>query len=97
MKTQKYKHWKLLGSQSVQDVLERLERAYERFFKKQAGLPRFKKVRKYKSFTLKERAGWDLLPDLKPACDETKKRGIGQIKIGKEVYKFTGFSFQASL
>src|SRR5688572_20278878 len=75
MESQKYSHWQLLGSQAVQDVLERLEKAYERFFRKQGGLPRFKKVKKYKSFTLKQKgAGWDLLHDLKPACDETKKR-----------------------
>jgi putative transposase len=88
MKSQKYAHWKLLGSQAVQDVLERLERAYERFFAKKGGLPRFKKVKSYKSFTLKATAGWDLLPDLKHACDERKERGIGQIKIGKTIYKF---------
>jgi putative transposase len=53
--------WRALGSQSVQDVLERLDAAYHRFFK---GLskrpPKFKKVRQRKSFTLKQ-VGWKLL------------------------------------
>ena len=51
--------WPKLGSQAVQEVLERLEAAWERFFKKQGGPPRFKKVKRYKSFTLKQ-AGWKL-------------------------------------
>src|SRR5258707_13811696 len=57
----KYAFWKLLGSQARQDVIERLHQAYRKFFKKEAGLPRFKKVKKYKSFTLKQSAGYQLL------------------------------------
>ena len=55
-KSRRYAYWKDLGSQAVQDVIERLERAYERFFNKQGGLPRFKKVKRYKSFILKQTA-----------------------------------------
>lgn len=79
MKTQRYAFWKDLGSQAVQDVLERLDKAYQRFFVKQSGLPRFKKVKKYRSFTLKQ-AGWKLL-------DSDDKR-YGKIQIGKREYKF---------
>src|SRR5690606_25679084 len=88
MRSQKYAYWKKLGSQAVQEVIERLDKAYQRFFQKQGGLPRFKKVKQYKSFTLKQTAGWQLLPDLKTVSDAQKKRGVGQIKIGKVVYKF---------
>jgi putative transposase len=56
-----------VGSQAVQDVVERLDKAYQRFFAYRrgelgikTGTPRFKKVKKYKSFTLKQ-AGWKLL------------------------------------
>jgi len=60
MHTTQYAYWKALGSQAVQEILERLDEAYQRFFKKQSGFPRFKKVKKFKSFILKQ-AGWDLL------------------------------------
>ena len=56
----RFAFWKKLGSQAVQDVIERLEKAFERFFKKQGGFPKFKKVKGYPSFTLKQ-AGWKLL------------------------------------
>ena len=78
MKTQKYAFWKALGSQAVQDVLERQEKAYARFFNKQGGPPRFRKVKKFRSFTLKQ-AGWKLL-------DSDQK--YGRVRIGKTVYKF---------
>ncbi|MEM6284871.1 MAG: transposase, partial [Chloroflexota bacterium] len=59
-KTVRFGYWRKLGSQAVQDVVQRLEKAYKRFFKGQGGFPRFKKVKKYPSFTLKQ-AGWKLL------------------------------------
>jgi putative transposase len=63
----KYSHWKRVGSQAAQEIVERLDKAYQRFFKykagkttQKAGRPSFKKVKKYSSFTLKQ-AGWKLL------------------------------------
>jgi putative transposase len=55
----KYKHWNLVGSQAIQDIVERIDRAYGLFFRnikahKKASPPRFRKVYKYKSFTLKQ-------------------------------------------
>lgn len=76
----KYAYWQKLGSQAVQDVLERLEKSYQRFFayKKgkgpKAGLPRFQKVKKYSSFTLKQ-AGWAYL-------------GGNKVRLGGDNYKF---------
>jgi hypothetical protein len=50
MKTQRCVLWRDLGSQAVQeDVRERLDRAYQCFFARQGGFPRFKKARKYRS------------------------------------------------
>jgi putative transposase len=69
--------WQQLGSQSVQDICQRIEKAYQLFFKhNQTGVrsPSFKKVKKYKSFTLKQ-AGYNFF-------------GGNRIKIGKKVYKF---------
>ena len=55
------------GSQAVQDVAERIHRAFEMFFgnikrKVRCSPPKFKKVRRYKSFTLKQ-TGWKLDED----------------------------------
>ncbi len=54
--------WKLVGSQAVQDICQRIEKSYQLFFKhnkKGVRPPNFKKVKKYKSFTLKQ-AGYNI-------------------------------------
>jgi putative transposase len=69
--------WQLIGSQAVQDICQRIEEAYKLFFKhhsKGVRPPSFKKVKKYKSFTLKQ-AGYKFL-------------GANRIKIGKRIYQF---------
>ena len=69
--------WQLVGSQAVQDICQRIEKAYQLFFKhnkKGGGPPGFKKVRKYKSFTLKQ-AGYNFL-------------GGTPVKIGSKIYQF---------
>jgi len=69
--------WQLVGSQAVQDICQRIEKAYQLFFKHhQKGVrpPGFKKVKKYKSFTLKQ-AGYKFL-------------GSNRIKIGNRVYQY---------
>ena len=53
-----------IGSQAVQDVAERIGRAYNLFFRNlkrkiRCSPPGFKKVKRYKSFTLKQ-SGWKL-------------------------------------
>ena len=51
-RTSKFKLWKGLHSQCCQDVCKRLDDGYQRFFKKLAkGRPKFRKARKYSSFT----------------------------------------------
>ncbi len=69
--------WQLVGSQAVQDICQRIEKAYQLFFKhhnKGVRPPSFKKVKKYKSFTLKQ-AGYKFL-------------GGNRIKIGERVYQY---------
>ncbi|MTJ13856.1 IS200/IS605 family element transposase accessory protein TnpB [Anabaena sp. UHCC 0187] len=69
--------WQSLGSQAVQDICQRIEKAYQLFFKhnkKGVRPPGFKKVRKYKSFTLKQ-AGYKFL-------------GGNRVKLGNRVYQF---------
>ncbi|EPZ2627101.1 RNA-guided endonuclease InsQ/TnpB family protein [Campylobacter coli] len=59
-KLDKYKHWSKLGSQAIQQITERIDNAYKKFFKRLGGLPSFKKRIKYKSFTLKGSVGYKL-------------------------------------
>lgn len=59
-KIDKYKHWKKLGSQAIQNITERIDEGYKRFYKKQGNIPSFKKISKYKSFTLKGMVGYKL-------------------------------------
>jgi putative transposase len=60
-----FPEFKQVGSQVLQDVIERLDRAYKAFFKRvknrdgKAGFPRFKSRNRYDSFTLKQ-CGWKL-------------------------------------
>lgn len=75
----KFSYMLEIGSQSVQDVVERIDRAYRLFFnnlksKIRTAPPSFKKVSKYKSFTLKQ-AGYKFLDGNK-------------LKIGKTIYKY---------
>jgi putative transposase len=69
--------WQQVGSQAVQDVCQRIEKAYQLFFKhhgKGVRPPGFKKVKRYKSFTLKQ-AGYKFL-------------GGNRVKIGSRVYQY---------
>ncbi len=79
-KHKKFAYIREIGSQAVQDVTDRIDRAYNLFWhnlkqKKKCSPPNFRKVRRYKSFTLKQ-AGWKL--------DETN----GKIRIGKKWYGY---------
>lgn len=62
---QAYPEFKIVGSQCLQDVLQRVDRAFRGFFQRikehngKAGFPRFKSKNRYGSFTLKQ-AGWKL-------------------------------------
>ena len=60
---ERFSYLKEIGSQAVQDITDRVDRAYKLFFeytgKRKIRPPQFKKVRRYKSFTLKQ-AGWSL-------------------------------------
>jgi putative transposase len=63
-KTKRYSFWNNLGSQAIQDIAQRIDRAYKLFFNNlkrgvRTSPPGFKKVRRYRSFTLKQ-AGYKL-------------------------------------
>jgi putative transposase len=60
-----FPEYQRVGSQVLQDVIERLDKAYKAFFRRvrngegKAGFPRFRSRDRYDSFTLKQ-AGWKL-------------------------------------
>jgi putative transposase len=69
--------WQTVGSQAVQKLGQRIERAYLLFFKphkKGVSPPEFKKIKKYKSFTLKP-AGYKFI-------------GGNRVKIANRVYQY---------
>jgi putative transposase len=78
-KQEKFKAWNQVGSQAIQDITDRIDRAYKLFFdslksERKVAPPGFRKRVKYKSFTLKQ-AGYKLL-------------GVNKVKIGKRIYRF---------
>jgi putative transposase len=87
MKTKKYAYWKQVGSQALQELCQRHEAAYQRFFQKKGGLPRFKKVKKFRSFVLKQ-SGWKLGEDSHQRGGEKHPKWTGHIAIDGFDYKF---------
>lgn len=74
-------NWNQVGSQAIQDITDRIDKGYQRFFKwcktksgPKARPPKFKKAKNYKSITLKQ-SGYALIAD-------------NQIRIGKRIFKF---------
>ena len=66
-KTDRFSFWNDLGSQAIQDLAERIEKAYRLFCRNlqqaiKTAPPGFKKIHKMNSFTLKQ-AGYKLLDD----------------------------------
>ena len=79
-RTKRFAYISKLGSQAVQDIAQRIDRAYNLFWNNlergvKSSPPKFRKVKKYKSFTLKQ-AGWSL--------DEK----TGHIRLGKKWYGY---------
>ena len=77
---EKFSYIREIGSQAVQDITDRIDRAYNLFWRNlkhkiKSSPPNFKKVRRYKSFTLKQ-AGWKI----------NEEAGI--IIIGKKFYRY---------
>lgn len=67
-KLDKFAHWNIVPSQAIQDITDRIQRGYDRFFDYKRNrdkyphpvqVPKYKKHDEYRSFTLKQ-AGWDL-------------------------------------
>jgi putative transposase len=71
----RYAHWKRLGSQAIQNIAERIDCGYQKFFRKENQRPpTYRKVRRAKSFTLKH-AGWAY-------------PGENRLRIGAHLYRF---------
>jgi putative transposase len=78
--------FKQIDAQSLQDVIERLDRAYKDFFRRvkakrgRAGFPRFKNKNRYDSFTLKQN-GWTLDQNVL----SIKKLGVFRLRLSRPV------------
>jgi putative transposase len=76
----RFQHWNQLGAQAIEDVANRIDKAYKLFFNNRkrgvkASPPKFKKRRNYKSFTLRQNTGYSLFDD-------------NRIRIKDKVYKY---------
>jgi putative transposase len=90
MSTKCYARWQPLGSQAVQDICKRLDNAFMRFFKRLAKRPpKFKNVKCYPSFTLKQ-VGWKLVSHNQNVLQSNGKyrRARGLVDINGTAYKF---------
>lgn len=82
---QAYPEFKQIPSQSLQDVIERLDKAYQNFFGRikkgqTPGFPRFKSFGRYDSITLKQ-AGWVLKNNILTI----KKLGGFKLKLHRQI------------
>jgi putative transposase len=80
-----FPEYKNIPSQTLQDVVERLDKSFKGFFNRikrgvKSGYPRFRKYGRYDSFTLKN-AGWELI-DNKLII---KKIGTFKLKLSREI------------
>ncbi len=74
-KQQKFLFWNQLNSQTIQNISERIDFGYQKFFRKENKRPpTFRKIFKFKSFTLKQ-CGYKLFEN-------------NSIQIGKTVFKY---------
>jgi putative transposase len=75
--------FKQLGSQALQATVKRVDFAFNRFFEKLGGYPRFKSIKKASGFTYPAKSGWTL--------DTTGKNGTLSIKgLGIKSLKMRG-------
>ncbi|MEM9953313.1 MAG: transposase [Chloroflexota bacterium] len=96
----RYIYWQAMSAQAAQEICERVDKGYQKFFKnqklpsnqrKKVSPPQFKKVKKYTSFTLKTDS-WKLLESYRGSRTGSPKikneRRTGKVKIMKRIYKF---------
>lgn len=75
--------WKVLNSQTVQELCQRVDISYQRFFKRLSKRPpKFKKAKNFKSFVLKQ-SGWSISGNA--------------ITINKITYKFSKSRFYGNI
>ena len=60
LKKTTHPHWRALPSQTIQCELQRIDVAYQRFFRKLGGKPHIKPKHKFKSITFPGESGWKI-------------------------------------
>lgn len=88
-KQQRFALWDGLHSQVCQNVCLRVDEAYQRFFNKLSGRPKFRKAKKYRSFTFPQ-SGYTLktFNQNQPKANGKWTRARGVIRINKTDYRF---------
>ena len=86
-KLPKYSFWNKVPSQAIQDITDRIDKAYKLFFHNQkqgikSAPPSFKKVKKYKSYTLKQ-AGYKIKDNIIILNNRKYKFWLSRAIIGK--------------
>lgn len=76
-----FPEYKDVGSQVLQEVLQRVDKAFKHFFRDRFGFPRYKGFNRYDSFTLKYQCGWKL--DGKYL--HITKVGIFKLKLSRQI------------
>ena len=75
-KTRRFSHWRMLPSQALQNVIERIDFGYQKFFAKENKRPpTFRSCFRYLSYTLKQQTGYKFLSGNK-------------VRIGKRVFRY---------
>lgn len=89
-KRDKYTLWKEVPSQAIQDITERIDKGYKKFFDYTKGKsslkttpPTFKKISKYKSYTLKGKIGYKLENNTISLNGYSFKFWLSRVIIGK--------------
>jgi len=83
LRKQDNKYYKQVHSQVLQDVLLRLDKSYQAFFKKIMKYPKFKRREKYNSFTYPQHGGFRIRDNkLVLSCIGTIKLKMHRIPIG---------------
>jgi putative transposase len=92
-KTKRFSFWNNLGSQAIQDIAERIDRAYKLFFRNlrhgiRTAPPGFKKACRYRSFTLKQ-SGYKLLSGNRVRITGKEYKYFKSREIGGEIKTLT--------
>ena len=78
LRRERFTYWKILPARTLPAIVKRIDTAYRRFFKGISKLPRFRKVKKFRSFVVQGN-NWEIL--------EHRKNKYLKVRIFKDEYE----------